>query len=150
MIHLLKYKQKLALKPAFQALLDQSGTHDMDFSCYDLIIPVPLHIRRLRERGFNQAVVWGEIVGETYCIPVKRAVLRRSTWTTPQVTLHGATRKENIRDAFSVRDASAVRNKSVLLVDDVYTTGATMGECAAVLRQVGAVLVDGFVIARAV
>jgi len=115
-----------------------------------MIIPVPLHKQRLRERGFNQAVLWGAAVSAKYRIPMKLNAVLRSRWTAPQVNLHGSRRENNVRNAFSVGETSCLHNASVLLVDDVYTTGATMKECARALRKGGAARIDGFVIARTV
>ena len=83
-------------------------------------------------------------------MPLQRLTLQRTVATPPQVRLQGKERMKNVRNAFKVKDAALVQNKSILLLDDVYTTGATMNECARVLRGAGARRVDGFVIARAV
>jgi len=149
LIHLFKYQQKRSLDSILRMLLDRKGG-DLDFTDYDLVLPVPLHKKRLQERGFNQAGAWASIIGDKYHIPVNVRALRRSIPTSPQVTLQGKARKENVRNVFRISDVSLIQNKSILLVDDVYTTGATMGECASVLMHAGALLVDGYVIARAV
>lgn len=150
MIHQFKYKQKFAVAPIFKLLLDFYSSEDMNFYSYDLFIPVPLHPARLRQRGFNQAVLWGEMLKKKYNVPLKRMALKRTVGTLPQVTLQGKTRRENVKNAFKVSDSTLVNDKAILLLDDVYTTGATMNECARVLKESGASRVDGFVIARAV
>jgi ComF family protein len=150
LIHYIKYKRKFSVVGVLEYLLDQYSQRFADIVPHDVIIPVPLHPRRLRERGFNQALLWGEVVGAQYSVPIDRNLLRRTKWTKPQVSLHGNTRKNNVRNAFSAKENSHLDNAAVLLVDDVYTTGATMGECARILRTAGASRVDGFVIARAV
>jgi ComF family protein len=150
LIHLFKYKHKSAVLPVLRLLLEQHLRWDAELAAHDLIVPVPLHRRRLQERGFNQAVFWGKLVSEKYGIPVKSRLLRRTRWTAPQVILQGDRRRNNVRHAFSVSKTGALRDARVLLVDDVYTTGATMQECARILKKAGAARVDGFVIARAV
>jgi len=150
MIHEFKYKQKFALRNVFALLLDTYPTDDINFFSYDLFIPVPLHLDRLKQRGFNQAVMWGDILKKKYNVPLERTALKRTESTLPQVSLHGKTRKSNVRNAFKVTDSTLARDKAILLLDDVYTTGATMNECARVLIEAGAFRVDGFVIARAV
>jgi len=150
LIHLIKYKQTFAAISVIGYLLDRHTRWDAELAAHDIIVPVPLHKRRLRQRGFNQAVHWGALVSKKYRIPLARQLLERTKWTTPQVTLRGDRRKTNVRNAFRVLESSNVRHASVLLVDDVYTTGATVQECARMLQKAGAFRVDGFVIARAV
>ncbi|OIO89853.1 MAG: hypothetical protein AUJ92_20425 [Armatimonadetes bacterium CG2_30_59_28] len=112
------------------------------------ILPVPLHPRRERERGFNQAVLLASVIGETCAIPVMSDVLHRSKFTQPQVGLTKAQRAENMRGAFTVTRGEAVREKRVLLVDDVLTTGSTIAACARILTKAGAAAVYGYTLAR--
>jgi ComF family protein len=149
-IHLLKYKQKFAIERILALLLDDYQNIDINFCSYDFFIPVPLHRSRLRQRGFNQAVVLGNVLRRKHNMPLQRLAMQRIVATLPQVRLQGKERMENVRNAFKIRDAALVQNKSILLLDDVYTTGATMNECARALRDAGALRVDGFVVARAV
>jgi len=149
-IHLLKYKQKFAIEKILTLLLDVYQNIDINFCSYDFFVPVPLHRSRLRQRGFNQAVVLGNVLRRKYNMPLQRLALQRTVATLPQVRLQGKERMKNVRNAFKIRDAALVQKKSILLLDDVYTTGATMNECARVLRDAGALRVDGFVVARAV
>jgi ComF family protein len=107
-----------------------------DLEGFDVIIPVPLHVRRLRERGFNQSLLLAKEVGKRCRIPVDPFALKRIRWTEPQVNLSGKDRKINVKGAFKVH--GDLKGKRVLLVDDVYTTGATVGECSKVLKKSGA------------
>ena len=104
----------------------------------DLVIPVPLHPRRLRWRGFNQAVVLGREVGRRWGIGLDPFILIRKTETPPQTTLSLKERKPNVRGAFAVAPRRTVEGMRLLLVDDVYTSGATVNECARVLVRSGA------------
>ena len=113
------------------------------------MIPVPLHHTRLRWRGFNQAQLLCEELAQEADIPVWPDVLVRHRQTDPQVHLSGDTRRANVRGAFEVRNSPRLRNRSVLLVDDVFTTGATVEECALVLRRAGAAAVYALTITRA-
>jgi ComF family protein len=115
----------------------------------DLIIPVPLHVKRLRERGFNQAVLLGEFLAKQWRLPLSRNNLRRIRWTEPQISLSAGERRDNVRGAFAVRDAASVRNRRIILVDDVYTTGSTVTECSRILMRNGAEEVAVLTIARA-
>lgn len=145
-----KYKQKFSMVNLFNLLLDHRHNQAITFSSYDLLIPVPLHKSRLRQRGFNQTVILGNILKKKYHLPLRANILQRTTHTPPQVTLPVKERKANMRNVFKVNEPGSVEGKTILLLDDVYTTGATMNECARILKKSGASRVDGFVIARAV
>jgi ComF family protein len=149
-IHNFKYKQKFSMVNLFNFLLDNMQNHEITFASYDLLIPVPLHRSRLRQRGFNQSVILGNILKKKYQMSLQPKVLQRIVSTHPQVTLPVKARKINMRNAFKVKESQSVEGKAILLLDDVYTTGATMNECARILKKSGASRVDGFVIARAV
>ena len=149
LIHQFKYKQQFAVSNILEFLLDGYQKKDINFCSYNFSVPVPLHRSRLRQRGFNQSVLWGKILEKKYNLPLKRMVLQRIVCTPPQIALRGKERKNNVRNAFKVKNSELVNGKTILLLDDVYTTGATMNECARVLKKAGAFRVDGFVIARA-
>ena len=149
-IHNLKYKQKFSMVNLLNVLLEHKHNHAIAFPSYDLLIPVPLHRSRLRQRGFNQTVIVGNILKKKYRLPLHTNILQRIAPTRSQVTLPVKARKANMQNAFRVKKPRSVEGKTILLLDDVYTTGATMNECARVLKKSGASQVDGFVIARAV
>ena len=124
----------------------------------DLVVPVPLHHRRLRSRGFNQSALllrqWSSLAsarGQQIDQPrIETGLLFRHRPTLAQTGLSKARRAENLRRAFSVCNKAALKGKRVLLVDDVLTTGATANACAHVLKRAGAVRVDVLTLARAV
>jgi len=149
-IHKFKYRGNFSMLRLLNLLIKNMPEDTRPLlNSYDFIIPVPLHRTRLRERGFNQAVLFGKIIAREYGIPLKFMTLQRITSTFPQTMLPVTTRKLNVRDAFRVKDQTQVESKRILLVDDVYTTGATINECARILKKAGAAIVDGLVIARA-
>ncbi|OGD31516.1 hypothetical protein A3C91_01410 [Candidatus Azambacteria bacterium RIFCSPHIGHO2_02_FULL_52_12] len=114
-----------------------------------IIAAVPLHRRRLHWRGFNQADLLARRVAGHFAIPYRPGALARIKNTAPQIEMTDRKdRLENIKGAFACVDKSAVRNKTVILVDDVSTTGATLAECAWALKQAGARSVIGFVVAK--
>ncbi|MCY4439670.1 MAG: hypothetical protein OXE53_05625 [Deltaproteobacteria bacterium] len=119
-------------------------------SCPELIIPVPLHPRRLRWRGFNQSVLLGREVGRAWRIPLDPFVLTRKTETRPQSSLSLKERQPNVRGAFSVAPRRSVKSLRLLLVDDIYTSGATVNECTRVLLRSGARDVQVLTLARTV
>jgi ComF family protein len=114
-----------------------------------LLMPVPLHPKRLRKRGFNQSLLLARHVAKRLGAQVDFLSLRRIRDTTPQTGLKRDERRKNVRRAFEVVDRSAVRRKRIVLVDDVATTGSTLNECARVLRRAGCAEVYGLVLARA-
>jgi len=114
----------------------------------DMAMPVPLHKKRLRLRGFNQALLLAQGVSERFSIPLNYDNLVRTRYTRPQVELSGRERTENVRGAFNLIRPEEVREKRILLIDDVFTTGATMNECAKVLKDAGAESVTVLTLAR--
>lgn len=150
MIHTFKYERKIALRRPL-ALLVARGLEDFAAeTAPDLVIPVPLHPKRLRQRGYNQAILLGETMARQWRLPFCRANLRRIRWTEPQIELPAAERRLNVKGAFAVASPGLLRGKKVLLVDDVYTTGATVMECSRTLRRAGATAVFVATVARAV
>jgi ComF family protein len=116
----------------------------------DIIMPVPLHIKRLRQRGFNQALLLAHRLSKRYNIPLSCDNLARVRPTRPQVELTGDERIKNVRGAFALHKPGAVEARHVVLVDDVFTTGATMNECAIVLKKCSAAQVTVLTLARAI
>jgi ComF family protein len=116
----------------------------------DVVMPIPLHRSRLHLRGFNQALLLAARIGEAFSMPVCFDNLFRTRPTRPQVELSGPDRVRNVAGAFSLARVDAVKNRSILLIDDVFTTGATINECAKVLKQAGATRVMALTLARAV
>jgi ComF family protein len=114
----------------------------------DAILPVPLHPERLRLRGFNQALLLAQAFFPDARKRPEPGVLVRLRHTLPQTGMNGAARRKNLRRAFAVSRPETIRGRSVLLVDDVYTTGSTVHECATVLRRAGASRVEVLTLAR--
>jgi ComF family protein len=149
-LHLLKYRGKLHLKrPLLQLACEHFEVHYPE-PAYDVVIPVPLHRQRLMQREFNQATVIAQGLASYLDVPLLERLLVRTRSTRPQVELSGSERRQNVRQAFAVVHAPAVKDKTVLVVDDVFTTGATLGEVARTLKAAGARQVDVFALARVV
>jgi ComF family protein len=115
---------------------------------FDVIVPVPLHAARQRERGFNQASLLADLLSAQTSIP-SRPLLERIRYTTTQTALDRSQRMENLHNAFRLRKKADVRGLRVLLIDDVLTTGSTLSECARVLKRAGANSVYAATAARA-
>lgn len=114
---------------------------------FDVIVPVPLHPSRLRWRGFNQAEELGKVLSRRTGLPVI-AGLRRLRDTGAQVAMGRRERRSNVRGAFGLAGSGTYRDTRVLLVDDVFTTGSTVNECARQLRRAGAASVHAITVAR--
>ena len=144
-IHAFKYNGKTYGLQSFAQLFRQLTP---PLPTTDLIIPVPLHPRRLRERGFNQALLMARAFFPHLRHKIKPELLIRHKWTEPQTSLSGANRRRNLKGSFMVADPTQLINKSILLVDDVFTTGSTANECARILKKNGAHTVHVLTLAR--
>lgn len=150
LIHSFKYNQKTHLRyPLALMILDDISKLMLDQQP-DLIVPVPLHRSRLRQRGFNQAVLLGQILSQKLAVPILYDSLIRIRRTEPQIELSGNERRVNVRGAFAVKRGDLVAGKRIMLLDDVMTTGSTMNECANELKKAGALTVWAVTVARTV
>ena len=149
-IHILKYQKRQAMVKHLNDLMPDFLLQR--FAQSDIIIPVPLHKKRLNERGFNQSLLIAHYMSKSLNIPLYVNGLQRTRWTRPQIELTREERLKNVRGAFAVKaglkPATTIKGKNVILVDDVYTTGATVNECAKVLKKAGADEVVVFTLAR--
>lgn len=147
-IHALKYHYIAAAAHVFAPAFEKERLNILRIPA-DIVVPLPLHPRRERERGFNQAELIASYLAGHLDRPLVTTALKRTTHAKPQVTMRSrAARMRNVRDVFTVRNAELVRGRTVLVVDDVTTTGATLEEAARVLKNAGAAGVHGFVLAR--
>jgi len=115
-----------------------------------VIIPVPLHRRRLRERGFNQSLLLARVLASDLGNRLDYLSLIRNRYTQAQTGLKKKERRKNVKDAFSIIHPDAIKDKKILLVDDVFTTGHTVNECARSLKKSGAATVICLTLARTV
>lgn len=146
-IALFKYRGKVALADALGALLIRALPDHLDL---DILMPIPLHPNRLRQREFNQSLLLADRIGPALGLPVSSRNLVRTVDTDPQISLPRAARLQNLRKAFAVRASQDVAGARILLVDDVFTTGTTASECARVLLKAGAQQVAVLALARSV
>jgi ComF family protein len=144
LIHLFKYTGVTTLAKPLGAMLTRALPRDEQF---DVIVPMPLHWLRRWRRGFNQSELLAGVVGRRSGIAVSDAMTRRRS-TNPQAGLTGAQRRLNVSGAFAVRKRPHIEGRRVLLVDDVFTTGATAAAAAAALRRAGATRVSVLALAR--
>jgi ComF family protein len=146
-ILLAKHGRRLPLLKRLARLLAEEGAMHVALGEWDALVPVPLHWARRWRRGFNQAEVLARAVARQHRLPVLRGSLRRLRATPPQQGDIEA-RRRNVRDAFAVTAGTDVAGLRLLLVDDVFTTGATVDACARVLLRAGAADVGVLTLAR--
>jgi len=150
-IHQFKYSGKSYLAKSLGPLLKQYAGQKLSAGFErGLVMPIPLHAKRLRERGFNQSLLLARYVAELPELELDYLNLRRVRSTQPQTGLKGEERRKNVRRAFKLEDKSKVKGRVILLVDDVLTTGSTLNECARILKQAGASRVFGLALASTV
>jgi ComF family protein len=145
-VHGLKYGRRRALAAPLGALLAQRLEEALADGRPEVVAPVPIHWRRRLWRGFNQAELLADALARTLGMRVEPTVVARVRHTPSQVSLTGEARRRNLAGAFAVPKAEVVRDRRVLLVDDVCTTCTTLAECARVLRHAGARSVHGLVL----
>lgn len=148
MIKQLKFGKKFRLVPVLAALMQDPTPLPPPTVQFDCLVPVPLHRRALARRGFNQAILLAKQLSKHWQIRCDRRGLIKSRPTPLQTELSRNERSENLKEAFAT--TRSFHGESCLIIDDVFTTGATAEACAAVLKKAGALHVDVLTVARTV
>jgi ComF family protein len=143
-----KYNMETHLKSSLGHLLSSFAKEWIPNLKDFVIVPVPLHRRRLRERGFNQSLLLARILASDLGNQLDYLSLIRNRYTRAQTGLKKKERRKNVKDAFSIIHPDAIKDKKILLVDDVFTTGYTLNECARTLKKSGATTVICLTMAR--
>jgi len=146
-VHAFKYRGNTTGLAPFRQLKDRLRHLD-SLADADLIVPVPLHVHRLRERGFNQALLLARALFPAQRRRITPFLLTRTRLTVSQTGLSGGDRRRNLKNAFAVVAPEQVAGQRILLVDDIFTTGSTANECARTLRRAGALEVRVLTLAR--
>lgn len=147
MVHAFKYNGRRSAARAAGEWMASAFARFPELGRVDAVVPVPLHPARRRQRGYNQAALIAEAFAARLDLPVVDQ-LRRMRETPPQWSLDRKAREENVRGAFCVLKASEIKGLNALLVDDVFTSGASLEACAEALLNAGAARVCGYVFAR--
>ncbi|KUK10896.1 MAG: Phosphoribosyltransferase [Clostridia bacterium 41_269] len=134
----LKFRGDRKLAVTLGRILGKKLRTSLKLRNIDYVVPVPMHNKRLKERGFNQSILIAREVAREIRRPIIENILQKKVNTVPQVQLSLNQRKTNPVNSFKVKDAEIVKNKVVLLIDDVFTTGTTVAECARELLKAGA------------
>jgi len=149
-ILVLKFEQIQPLGDWFAERLREVLDKEKEVLTPDVVVPVPLHRQREKERGYNQAALISKPLAKRLRLPHRAVLLMRTRPRPDKHILSLEERWESVRGAFATRPGSQVDNQRVLLVDDVLTTGATLDACSRALREAGAKSVIGLTVARAV
>ena len=147
-IHHYKYSRALFYEPFLGSLLAQAAAEPLKAQHWDSIVPVPLHPTKQREREFNEAERLGRWLSRETGIPMATKLIRRVLPTRTQTQLTREERKENVRKAFKFSRKERLNGQKIIVIDDVFTTGATTNACARVLKQAGAGEVCVWTVAR--
>ncbi|WP_262249705.1 ComF family protein [Parapedobacter soli] len=147
-IHHLKYRGRPEIGTAIGVRYGLVLADTPPFNCADIIVPVPLHPKKLRARGYNQSVFFAKGLARSMGLPIAENTIVRRRATESQTHKNRYERYENMLAAFEAKDAFTIAEKHVLLVDDVLTTGATLGACASALLENGATRLSAVTIAK--
>jgi len=145
----LKYGKKIGLAAPLGDILARYIMASVGKNSLDFIIPVPLHVKKEEERGFNQSEKISKIVSSVTGIPTVVGILNRTRETRPQFEVDRDDRLQNVYGAFELLNRDFIAGKRIALLDDIYTTGATISECTRVLKEGGAYQVHVFTLSRA-
>ena len=147
-IHLFKFEKKKVLAQHLIQLINARMPTDCNMAEYDFVLPIPIHKKRLRERGFNQAVLLANAIAGAEGVPVLTDTLIRKRHTVAQSSLDREARQQNIIGAFGIHNPEIIRGKRLLIIDDVFTTGATIREAVSELWTADPVEIDVLTVAR--
>lgn len=137
-IHMLKYSDAKSVSRQLGTMMAERVVGDQKYNKADMILAVPLHSARKRERGYNQAQLLAEQLGKALDIPAPEGLIARGKHTKSQTTLNKEQRHKNVEGIFVVQNPARIKDRTIILVDDVLTTGATIGTCGQSLLAAGA------------
>ena len=143
-----KFSNKAYINNFFANIIIKNEKNYNLLKQYDMIIPVPMHKKKMLKRGYNQTELISEKIAKNLGIANRPDILQKVVNTTTQSKLGGKTRQTNIQHAFFIKNDIEVEDKKIILLDDIYTTGATSEECSRVLKDAGAADVLILVLAK--
>jgi len=139
LLHKYKYHHKTELRTTFtKMMIDFISTYNLDIHQFDAIIPIPLFHSKLRERGFNQSLYLAKNIAQAYHISLRSDILIKRRATQNHVDLNQKERWTNIQGAFTIKHSGWLKNKHILIIDDILTTGATVSQASQSLKKAGA------------
>lgn len=148
-VHFLKYKKWKSLENIIKPIIEKY-IESIDYNFNDfIVVPIPLHSDRQKERGFNQAEIIGKIISTKLNLALENQIIKRNRYTEPQAkSKTSEERKNNIKNCFSIVNLEKIKNKNIILVDDIHTTGSTINEASETLKCAGVKKIIAFVLAK--
>lgn len=143
-----KFNEKTYLYRSFLEFLNNYQKEYIQFKIYDIIIPVPISKKRKKERGYNQSLLIARKISSKEKIKLGDKVISKVKNNNTQSKLNKEERAENVKNVYKITSNKEIINKNILLIDDIYTTGATLNECSRMLKQAGAKKIDVLTIAK--
>ncbi len=143
-----KFNEKPYLYRSFLEFLNNYQKEYIQFKIYDIIIPVPISKKRKKERGYNQSLLIARKISSKEKIKLGDKVISKVKNNNTQSKLNKEERAENVKNVYKITKDKEIINKNILLIDDIYTTGATLNECSRMLKQAGAKKIDVLTIAK--
>ena len=149
-IHLYKFEKRRSLAKHLSYMMVNHLPNDCNLKEYDYILPIPIHKNRLRERGFNQSTLIAQGISNKIGIAICTDAIIRSRNTSPQSSLTRDARQTNVVGAFEIKNRNLIKGKRILILDDVFTTGATVNEAVNILWNEDPIEIDVLTLARTV
>ena len=143
-----KFNEKAYLYKSFSKFLKKYEKKLFKNEVYDIIIAVPISKNRLKKRGYNQSELLAKEIAKNLELKLEQNIIKKVKNNIPQSTLNKDEREQNVKDVYKIINKEIILNKKILLVDDIFTTGATANECSRILKENGAEKIDVFTIAK--
>ena len=143
-----KFNEKPYLYKIFDSLINKYEKNYLNFNFYDIIIPVPISIKRFKNRGYNQSLLYARDISKENNVQLENKAIIKIKNNNAQSSLNKEEREQNVQGVYKVINSEKVKNKKILLFDDIYTTGSTLNECSKELIKAGASYIDVFTIAK--
>ena len=143
-----KFNEKSYLYEGFVNFFNKYKKTYLQFDFYDIIVPVPISKKRLKYRGYNQSLLFAKEVAKTLNVNLEKNILVKRVNNKAQSTLNKEQRKKNVQNVYKLKNNKDIRNKKILLIDDIFTTGETANECSKILKLAGAEKIDVLTIAK--
>lgn len=143
-----KFQEKPYLYKSFTTFFNKYQKNYLNLNFYDIIIPVPISKKRFKKRGYNQSFLIAKEIAKNFTIKLEEDVLIKTQNNIAQSTLNKKEREQNVKNAYKIINMEKIKNKNILLIDDIFTTGATVNECSKILKLGQAKKVDILTIAK--
>ena len=143
-----KFNEKSYLYESFASFFNKYQKTYLQFDFYDIIVPVPISKKRFKYRGYNQSLLFAKEIAKTLDVKLEKNLLVKQLDNKAQSTLSKEKREKNVKNVYKIKTSKNVANKNILLIDDIFTTGATVNECSKILREAMAQKIDVLTIAK--